>query len=707
MKRNSRALSCILNCLALIAAGLTLSCSHPPPERRPLSSVRTIAGASREADAARFDDPFGIAVAGDGTIYLSDGESGRIWRIGANGAAKIVAENLDTPSGVALAADGTLVVADTGSHTIKRVDLQSGRVSVIAGTLNRPGFADGEGEAALFNGPVGVAVGADGTIFVADSYNDRIRAIDSEGRVRTVAGGDEPGFADAARGTDARFDTPCGIAVDTDGTLIVADTGNHCLRRISPDGAVTTLAGNGVRGTFDESPLSASFNEPTSVAVDKNGTIYVADAGSGQVRVCEFGLWPEVSTLTGRSSVGLSDGTLEKARLNRPSGIAISPDGAVLVADTGNKLIRAIAREGATRGIELSREAISALGPKASEFRAQAPPRWPYDPPERPREIAATFGEIRGEIGGEDEARFHNGLDIPGAYGETVRLVRSERVLRPLAVDDVGGIRERIRFPSLGYIHLRIGRDKDDRAFTDERFIVQRDASGKVAGVRVRRGAHFNAGDAIGTLNNQNHVHLIAGPVGSEFNALAALELPSIKDTVAPVIEKDGVRLFDREGHELVDSFSTRDGKRAPASEKPVTVHGDVSVVVRAYDQMDGNAARRRLGLYQLGYQVLNQDGTPAPGFNEPLWTISFETLPEDFSAAPIAYAPGSRAGATGETIFAYIVTNVVRDRAATEDFWHTDRLPEGNYVLRVFAADFFGNRATRDIAVRVVASGP
>ena len=139
--------------------------------------------------------------------------------------------------------------------------------------------------------------------------------------------------------------------------------------------------------------------------------------------------------------------------------------------------------------------------------------------------------------------------------------------------------------------------------------------------------------------------------------------------------------------------------------EKPVIVHGDVRVVVRAYDQMDGNAARRRLGLYQLGYQVLDADGRPALGFSEPLWTISFESLPDDSRAVPVAYAEGSKAGATGETVFAYVVTNVVRDRSATENFWHTSALPEGDYILRVFAADFFGNKTTRDVAVKIVAS--
>jgi sugar lactone lactonase YvrE len=656
--------------------------------------MRTLAGAETSETSARFGETFGLAASADGTIYVSDGEAGRIRRIAPDGASQTIAENLNTPSAIALERDGAhLIVADTGSHTIKRVELQTGSVTIIAGSENVSGAADGTSDAARFNGPVGVAVSPEGTIFVADTYNDRIRAIDATGHVRTVAGGNEPGYRDAPAGADALFDTPCGIAVDTDGSLVVADTGNHRLRRVTVDGAVTTISGTGVQDVVDGPLSAASFNEPTGVAVDADGTIYVTDAGGSTLRVCRRGFWRQVSTLVGYENSGLKDGAPGAARLSRPVGVAVlPPDGTLLVADSGNRLVRALVREGSARGLELKPPEIDALRTKASDFRGLGAPRWPYDPPDKPREIAATFGEVRGEIKEGEDAWFHNGLDIPGAYGETARVVRTEKILRPLAVEGVGGARERIRFPTLGYIHLRVGRSSDDRAFDDDRFVLRRDGTGKVTGVRVRRGTQFKAGDAVGTLNNQNHVHLIAGYAGAEFNALAALALPGVKDTVAPILEKDGVRLFDREGKEF----------DAHASDKSITVSGEVRIVARAYDQMDGNAARRRLGLYQLGYQVLKVDGSPAPGFDEPLVTISFENLPDEGRSTSIAYAAGSRSGATGETIFAYIVTNRVRDREATEDYWHASQLPEGEYLLRVIASDFFGNRTTRDVMVRV-----
>jgi DNA-binding beta-propeller fold protein YncE len=703
LKRNIRRLFILLLAVIALAAVLLYLRQRPRRPPPPLGAVKTLAGAA--VDGVRFSNPFGLAVAADQSVYVSDGGTGRIGQLNVDGQARVIAENLDVPSAIAFAPDGTLVVAETGSHTITRVDPKTGQLSILAGVKGRAGYADGAAARALFNGPIGVAVGPEGTVYVADTYNDRIRAIDAQSQeVRTIAGGAKPGMADAATGADARFDTPCGIAFAPDGTLIVADTGNHRLRRVELSGAVRTIAGTGEQGVFDGPLFAASFDEPVALAIAPDGTVYVADAGGSALRVCSFGLVPNVRTLAGRTEPGLVDGPLEDARLRAPSGVAVAANGIVFVADTGNRLLRVVVGEGRDRGTALTREAALALYTTAQDVRRSGDaPRWPYDPPERTREIAATFGEIRGEITADNrEAYFHNGLDVPGAYGETARAVRAERILLPLSVEDVGTTRERIRFPLLGYIHLRVGRDGSDRPFDDERFQFRRDGGGRILGVRVRRGERFAAGDALGTLNNQYHVHLIAGPTGGELNALAALELPGIKDTVAPTIEKDGVRLFDREWRELRPAVSNDRDKTVAG---PIEVGGDVRIVVRAYDQMNGNAARRRLGLYRLGYQVLNAAGSPAAGFEQPLMTVSFETLPTNGAGASIAYAEGSKSGATGETIFAYIVTNIVRDRRADEGFWRASASAAGDYTLRVIAEDFFGNRTTRDIPVRVVSS--
>jgi sugar lactone lactonase YvrE len=670
---------------------------------KPLIAVVTVAGAGPKISAATLSDPFGVAVDDDGNIFVSDGAGGRIHRISAEGAVTVVTEQLDMPSAIAITSDGALVVANTGAHTIARVDLKTSSVSIIAGAPGMSGDADGAGAEARFNGPIGVTVGEDGTIFVADTYNDRIRAIARDGRVRTLAGGREQGYMDG-RASEARFDTPCGIAVTPDGALLIADTGNHRIRRLTLDGTVSTITGAGEAVERDGLPLEAAFDEPTAIAVRDEQSFYVADAAGTSVRLCEFGEQPRVTTLAGGYPFGLVDGELANSRLNRPTGLALTPDGALIFADSGNGLVRAFIPDGLKLGHRSNAE-VAIL--KASEIRAAVPPRWPFDPPTARREIAGTFGEIRGEREPEHEAWFHNGFDIPGGYGETVRAIFSERVSLPMAVDGVGGARERLRLPLIGYIHLRLGRDQNDRPFAGGHFIFQRDEQGRVVGLRLRRGTRFNAGDPIGTLNRLNHVHLIAGPASAEVNALAALRWPGLIDTVPPVIE--GVTLTTAEGEPLLESVKKSRDKKAARAKPPLQanarlpVRGRLRIIVQAYDQADGNASYRRLGLYRLGYNVLNADGSPAPGFSAPRENIVFERLPVDQRAVAIAYAEGSQSGYSGKTIFAYAVTNVVRDGEAREDFWDTAALSPGNYTLRVIAEDFFGNRATRDLPVTVV----
>jgi sugar lactone lactonase YvrE len=659
-----------------------------------LSQVRTLAGAPASQPSLAFSEPFGVAVDANDTTYFTDGETGKVWRLTKNGNVNEVTSGLLTPSAIAAAPDGTLIVAETGANVIRRIFPEDGRQEVVAGEPGRAGFADGVGGQALFNGPIGVAVGADGTIFVADTYNDRIRSIDASGRVSTLAGTGEPGDADSSVGSEANFYTPCGIAVAPDGALIVADTGNNRIRRVDRTGAVRTIAGNGDRGVVDGMLFAASFNQPTGVAVGSDGSIYVADSGGAALRFVGWDVLPRVRTLAGETDAGSRKSPLPNAQMNRPSGVALASDGALIFADSGNRLIRALVDSESERGVALS-PADLASG-NTYDVRANRVARWPYDPPDRKREIAATFGEIRGEITEDDkEAWFHNGLDIPGAYGESARLLRGELIQRPISVDDVGKARERIRFPLFGYVHIRVGRNQDDKAFDDQRFVINRDREGKVSHVRVRRGARFEAGDVIGTLNNQNHVHLIVGRGRAELNPFSALDLPGVQDSVAPVIEKDGVSFFDAGWRQLSGGDSSGRIKLA----------GDVRIVVRSYDQMDGNASRRRLGLYRVGYQLLNSDGSPADGFAEPVVTISFETLPLDEDSAQTAYAAGSRSGATGETVFAYIVTNVVRDGVAKEGFLSLAKVPAGDYIVRIIAEDFFGNRTVRDTAV-IVASG-
>jgi len=644
------------------------------PEINLISSVRSIYN-----PAVKIGEPFGVAARG-GEVFISDGEAGKIWRISNLREFSVLSDKFNTPSAIAFDLNGDLIIADSGAHTIKRVKIQNGETELIAGVENKSGFQDGDFRTALFNAPIGVAVGAAGEIFVADTYNDKIRVIEN-GQVSTIAGSVE-GFADGI-GKEAKFNTPCGIAVLKNGNLIVADSKNRRLRLVETDGQVSTLAGNGEQNSVDNFPLSSGFVEPTAVAVSVSGVIYVADGNS--VRVLNRRIFPFVETISGTKR-GFTDGDLHSSSFNRPSGLAFDDAGNLFVADAENQAVRVLT--GAEIGKKLTTEEIKNSRPSPEEFRNQSQPRWSFNPPEAARDIAGTLGEIRGEISGNNKPSwFHNGLDIAGNYGETARFIRAEKVLRPTAVENFSTLRELIRMPSLGYIHIRLGRDRDNKLFGDERFQFSFDQSSKLKGVRVRRGAKFEAGEAVGTLNAMNHVHLIAGASGAEMNALDALILPGISDTIAPTIEK--VSLFDENWREIETENSS----------KRIKLAGKSRLVVRAFDRMNGNGGSRKLGVYRLGFQVLRADQTPISEIN---WTISFDRLP-DADAVKLVYAPGSQSGYTPQTIFNYIASNKVNGETAREDFFDTTNFEAGNYILRVFAADFFQNNSEKDVSIEIV----
>lgn len=656
----------------------------------------TVAGPGMKISNSALPDLFGVAVDDDGRIFFSNGTGNSIHQINPDGSLNTITSELDMPSAIAFAPDGSLVVANTGAHTIVRVDVNTGRVNLIAGIAGESGYVDGDSGQARFNAPVGVAVGENGVVFVADTYNDCIRAIGEDGRVRTIAGRNDPGFRDGA-GSEARFDTPCGVAVNDDGSLLVADTANHRIRRVTPDGDVTTIAGTGEATGRNGKPLEAAFNRPISIAVRRDRLIFIADAGESSVRVLNLSEQQEqrsVTTLAGGFPPGLADDEIAKAKLNRPSAMGFAPNDALIFADTGNGLIRAFVPQGESFGFRSEPE-VAILN--ANDIRNAVPPRWPFDPPQSKRDVAGTFGEIRGEMMPEHDSWFHNGLDIPGAYGETVRAVFSERVTQPMAVESAGGGSERLLLPLMGYIHLRVGRDRNDQPvgnFANGAITLRRDELGQVTGVRVRRGARINAGDPIGTLNRLYHVHLIAGPFGSEINALAALQFPGLVDTVAPTIEN--LTMVNEREQLIFDSA------KAAKEPNPVPLGGRLRIIVRTFDQVDGNPRYRRLGVYRLGYQLLNTDGRPAQGFERPRYNIVFERLPVDQSAVAIIYAPGSQSGYEGQTIFKYIITNIARGGEAREDFMDVSQISPGRYTLRVIVEDYFGNQARRDLPVRV-----
>ncbi|HEY0658891.1 MAG TPA: hypothetical protein VGD05_10470 [Pyrinomonadaceae bacterium] len=661
-----------LTLAAIVFLAFLSACQSGTSERKPFTTVSTFAGLNE-----RFGEPFGV-VARDGEVYVSDGEKGVIWKIDASGAMQILTDKLDTPSHIVFDDGGNLIVADSGTHTIKRIK-SSGEIETIAGVQNQSGFSDGEAKSALFNAPIGIAA-FENKIFVADTYNDKIRVIEN-GFVSTIAGSSQ-GFADDA-GSLAKFDTPCGIAVTKNGKILVADAGNRRIRLVEQTGKVSTLAGNGESNRKDGFSFEAQFVQPTAVTINDSGATFIADANA--IRVIRNQVLPFVETISDDRR-GFSDGNLRDSRFNRPGGITADETGNLYVADSENQVLRVFSS--GNSGIKITGEEREKLRFTAEEFRRIGEPRWTYNPPEARRDIAGTLGEIRGEVDAENKSVwFHNGLDIAGSYGETARFIRNEKVLSAFAAEGFGGLRERLRMPTVGYIHIRLGRDKDNKIYDDRRFLFSRDENGKLNNIRIPRGAKFAAGEAVGTLNSFNHVHLIAGRTGAEMNALDALIFPNIGDSVVPVIEK--VSLFDENWQEFETSNKN----------SRISLNGKTRIVVRAFDQMDGNNSRRKLGVYRLGYQVLRADKTPVQDAN---WTISFERMPDE-RAARFVYAPGSQSGYTPETVFNYIASNEVSGDAFRENFFDASSLSEGNYILRVFAADFFGNTASKDSNFEVI----
>jgi sugar lactone lactonase YvrE len=649
---------------------------------------------------SRFADPFGIITDREGALYVADaGQNNRIRKItpggivstlagGAEGFAdgQGAAASFNTPSGIAIDASGNLYVADTGNNRIRRVTPQ-GVVTTIAGD-GHAGYTDGPGRDAQFNGPIGVAVETDGSVYVADSYNDRIRKIASDGVVSTLAGGTVPGYQDGPA-LDALFDTPCALALTKEHELLIADTGNDRLRKLTRDGQVVTLSCN----IASENNVAGRIAAPTGLALTHDGFIYVTEARRG--RVIQISPQGEAYVLAGGDR-GFGNREGAGAQFNGPAGITLDRSGALYVADAANYLIRKLTpREDAANSAPAAQVATQSLLPElsAETLHIKSLP-WPLDPQWQAHEVVATMGEVRGSYQGESRDHLHSGIDIQGGYGAIVRAILEEKVSSPLSTWDAGGLNEGLRVGVMTYIHIRVGRSQQEAVLDQSHFNILRDEQGKAVRVRVRRGTRFRVGDPLGSINRMYHVHLNFGPGGAEINPLT-LPLTGFGDHVAPVIERDGIRLFDESDRRITEK---RNGR--------LMVRGDVRIIVEAYDQVDHNALRRRLGLYKLGYQVFAPDGTPASGFEQPRLNIEFDRLPSASDAVKLAYADSSGITVYGNatTRFLYQVTNIVRGGRAASGAWRTSELPPGDYLLRITALDYAGNEASagRDLPVTV-----
>jgi hypothetical protein len=259
---------------------------------------------------ARLNFVHGVALTPGGGLVIADTRNNRIRRVWPDGTIRTIAAGLGAPRGVAVAADGSILVPDTNHHRIRRI-AANGTITTVAGT-GTAGFSGDGGPAtsARLNLPFGVAPTADGGLLIADAGNHRIRRVSPSGTITTVAGNGVNGFSgDGGPATAAALASPHNVTAAPDGGFLVADTGNNRIRRVAPNGTITTIAGTGTAGFSGDggAAVSARLFQPKAVAVNSAGDFLVADASNNRVRLLTPVLAPRrISrpTVSGRFRVG-------------------------------------------------------------------------------------------------------------------------------------------------------------------------------------------------------------------------------------------------------------------------------------------------------------------------------------------------------------------------------------------------------------------
>ena len=320
-----------------------------------VAGVLEVAG-QRDGQAfeALFNNPHGIAVDSSGNVYVADRFGHYIRQIRPDGEVVTIAGTGETgradgpaleasfnePWGICTTAGGVLYVADTRNNLIRKIE--NGEVSTVAGSGNY-GTSDGPGQAATFGNPTGIEIDSEGNLYIADHLTHIIRKIEPSGWVRTIAGrAYTPGDADGT-GSTARFFRPYGLTLDNEGDILVADEWNHLIRRVTPEGVTTTIAGTGEIGDEDGLGIQASFNYPWDITVDDEGLIYVADGYNNVVRRIDDETGT-VSTYVGTAGVtGGVDGSGPDASFSGATALAYWPlANEIYVGDAYNHLVRKI-----------------------------------------------------------------------------------------------------------------------------------------------------------------------------------------------------------------------------------------------------------------------------------------------------------------------------------------------------------------------------
>lgn len=290
-------------------------------------------------------DPATLLVASPLTLSTFSGAAGSTSPV----TGTVSAARYSAPQGIALDAAGNIYVADTGHHIISKINVAGNSVTTLAGTSGSAGVTDGTGTAAKFSSPWGIALDSTGNVYVADSgtTGNTIRKITPAGVVTTLAG--SAGVAGSADGTGAAatFNNPRGLVVDATGNVFVCDTGNHTIRKITPAGVVTTFAGTvGKNQRQEGTGPTALFGAPVAIAIDPTtGNFVIGEGGADAVRR----LTPAAvsSTIAGNVSRGYADGVGKNAIFSGPNGVAVNVAGEIFVADSTNNVIRKVSPGGA------------------------------------------------------------------------------------------------------------------------------------------------------------------------------------------------------------------------------------------------------------------------------------------------------------------------------------------------------------------------